>query len=110
LKEGMIGRASRALREFALYGDTTGEVDSFGFPVRRDWARAYRGAAAIVFGHTPVADTDWVNETLCVDTGCVFGGALTALRWPEREIVSVPAARSYVRPRPPLPSSGRSRG
>jgi protein phosphatase len=106
LKEEMIGRISKAVREFALYGDTTGEVDDVGFPIRRDWARAYRGTAAIVYGHTPVRDPAWVNETLCIDTGCAFGGKLTALRWPEREIVSVPAARTYVEPTRPLTPTG----
>jgi protein phosphatase len=102
LKEEMIGRDSRAVREFALYGDTTGEVDEIGFPIRRDWARAYRGETAVIYGHTPVVKPEWVNNTLCVDTGCIFGGRLTALRWPEREIVSVPAATAYIRPRRPL--------
>jgi protein phosphatase len=106
LKEEMIGRVSKAVREFALYGDTTGEVDEIGFPIRRDWASAYRGEAAVIYGHTPVQDPEWVNDTLCIDTGCAFGGKLTALRWPEREIVSVPAASAYVVAKRPLVRSG----
>jgi protein phosphatase len=98
LKEEMIGRGSRAVREFALYGETTGEIDEFGLPVRLDWASRYRGKTTVVFGHTPVPEPEWINNTLCIDTGCVFGGSLTALRWPEREIVAVPAARAYVQP------------
>ncbi|MFL5385517.1 MAG: polynucleotide kinase-phosphatase [Longimicrobiaceae bacterium] len=107
LKEEMHGRSSGAVREFALYGDTTGESDELGLPVRLDWARDYRGRASVVYGHTPVARAAWVNNTLNVDTGCVFGGSLTALRWPERELVSVPAAREYAEPaRPFLPRPG----
>lgn len=105
LKEEMIGRGSPAVRDFALYGETTGETDEFGLPIRTDWAANYRGASTVVYGHTPVVDAEWVNNTICIDTGCVFGGRLTALRWPERELVSVPAARVYAAPmKPPLPS------
>jgi protein phosphatase len=98
LLESLHGRSSRREKSFALYGDTTGEVDSFGLPVRNDWARRYQGAATVVYGHTPVAEPQWVNNTLCIDTGCVFGGRLTALRYPERELVSVPALRLYSEP------------
>lgn len=104
LRESYHGRSSGRVREFALYGDTTGETDVDGLPVRRDWAREYRGAPAVVYGHTPVAEPEWVNRTLNIDTGCVFGGRLTALRWPERELVSVPAQREHYAPaRPFLP-------
>jgi protein phosphatase len=102
LKEEMIGRASPAVREFALYGETTGETDEFGLPVRADWAQAYRGDTMVIYGHTPVLEPAFVNNTICIDTGCVFGGKLTALRWPERELVSVPAAQVYVEPTRPL--------
>ena len=102
LPADMHGRGSGAVRSFALYGETTGETDEFGLPVRYEWARDYRGGAAVVYGHTPVAAAEWVNRTLCIDTGCVYGGALTALRYPERELVSVPALREYVVPIRPL--------
>jgi protein phosphatase len=102
LPEQMHGRASAAVRAFALYGDTTGEADEFGLPVRYPWARDYRGRAMVVYGHTPVPEPEWVNNTICIDTGCVFGGRLTALRYPEREMVSVPAARVYYAPARPL--------
>lgn len=102
LKQELQGRTSRAVREFALYGETTGETDDFGLPVRYDWARDYRGAAMVVYGHTPVPEPEWVNRTICIDTGCVFGGRLTALRYPEKELVSVPAAREYYAPIKPL--------
>ena len=102
LKEEMQGRASGAVRAFAMYGETTGEIDEYGLPVRADWAADYKGKAKVVHGHTPVVEPNWVNGTLCVDTGCVFGGKLTALRWPEMETISVPAARTYYEPIRPL--------
>ncbi len=98
MREEMQGRASAAVRAFALYGETTGETDEFGLPVRYPWATEYRGGAMVVFGHTPVPEPGWVNSTINVDTGCVFGGALTALRYPEMELVSVPAAQTYYEP------------
>ena len=109
LREDMHGRASGAVRSFALYGDTTGETDEFGLPVRYPWAEDYRGDAMVVYGHTPVPEAVWLNRTICIDTGCVFGGALTALRYPERELVSVPAERTYWEPVRPLePAAARA--
>ena len=102
MKEEMQGRGSGAVRSFALFGDTSGETDEFGLPVRHDWAAGYRGRAAVVYGHTPVPEAEWVNNTINVDTGCVFGGKLTALRWPERELVSVPARETYAEPARPF--------
>ncbi|MBU2582862.1 MAG: polynucleotide kinase-phosphatase [Alphaproteobacteria bacterium] len=98
IKEPMLGRASGAIREFCLYGETSGETDEFGLPIRYNWAAEYRGKTTVVYGHTPVPEAEWLNNTLCVDTGCVFGGKLTALRWPEKEIVSVEAAQVYMAP------------
>jgi protein phosphatase len=106
LKAEMHGRGSGAVRQFAMFGDTTGEIDEFGLPVRLDWAKGYRSEATVVYGHTPIREAQWLNGTICIDTGCVFGGALTALRWPERELVSVPARRQYAVPKKPLDSEG----
>ena len=104
MREEMQGRASAAVRAFALYGETTGETDEFGLPVRYPWATEYRGRAMVVYGHTPVLEPEWVNNTINIDTGCVFGGGLTALRYPEKELVAVPAAQTYYEPvRPLLP-------
>jgi len=106
LKAEMQGRASGKVRSFALYGETTGETDEFGLPVRFNWAAEYRGNAHVVYGHTPVPEPEWLNRTINIDTGCVFGGKLSALRWPEKEIVSVPAAKTYAEPaRPFLPAA-----
>ncbi len=101
------GRASGRVRAFCLYGDTTGESDEYGLPVRLPWANDYRGKAMVLYGHTPTPTAEWVNNTMCLDTGCVFGGELTALRYPEREIVSVPAERMYYEPAKPLVAARR---
>ncbi|MEJ3652669.1 polynucleotide kinase-phosphatase [Actinomycetes bacterium KLBMP 9759] len=102
LPERFHGRASSRVRSFALYGDTTGETDEYGLPVRYPWANEYRGRATVVYGHTPVPEAEWVNNTICLDTGAVFGGKLTALRYPEREIVSVDARQVWYEPARPL--------
>ncbi|GGM10560.1 polynucleotide kinase-phosphatase [Dactylosporangium sucinum] len=102
LKEAYHGRASGRVRAFALYGDVTGETDEYGLPVRLPWATEYRGKAMVVHGHIPVPAPEWVNNTICVDTGCVFGGSLTALRYPSRELVSVKARRVYYEPARPV--------
>ena len=105
MKEEMQGRGSGRVRDFALYGETTGETDEFGLPVRYNWAAEYRGSAMVVYGHTPVPHPEWLNHTVNIDTGCVFGGKLTALRYPEKEFVSVPAKHTYCEPsRPFLPA------
>ncbi|MEE1941169.1 polynucleotide kinase-phosphatase [Streptomyces sp. TRM 70361] len=104
LPEKYHGRTSGRVRSHALYGDTTGETDEFGLPVRYPWAEDYRGRAAVVYGHTPTPRATWLNNTICLDTGCVFGGSLTALRWPERELVDVPAERVWYEPVKPLRS------
>lgn len=102
MKEEMQGRGSGKVREFAMYGETTGETDEFGLPVRHNWAAEYRGSAMVVYGHTPVPEAEWFNRTINIDTGCVFGGKLSALRYPEKELVTVPAARTYSEPAKPF--------
>ncbi|KAK1182700.1 polynucleotide kinase-phosphatase [Streptomyces sp. NBS 14/10] len=106
LPEKYHGRTSGRVRSHALYGDTTGETDEFGLPVRYPWAEDYRGRAAVVYGHTPTPRASWLNNTICLDTGCVFGGRMTALRWPERELVDVPAERVWYEPVKPLTTEG----
>jgi len=106
MKEEMQGRGSGKVRDFALYGETTGETDEFGLPVRYNWAAEYRGQAAVVYGHTPVPEPEWLNRTINIDTGCVFGGRLTALRYPERDLVSVAARQTYAEPIRPFLAEG----
>jgi protein phosphatase len=102
MKEELQGRASGKVRDFALFGETTGASDEFGLPVRHDWAAEYRGRATVAYGHTPVPEAEWVNRTINLDTGCAFGGKLTALRYPENELVSVPAHHTYYEPVKPF--------
>lgn len=102
IREEYIGRVSGRIRAFCLYGDTTGETDDSGFPIRRDWASDYRGEATVVYGHTPWKEVQAVNRTYCVDTGCVFGGKLTCIRYPEMEVVSASAHRQYYEGSRPL--------
>ncbi len=102
MRQELQGRSSAKVRDFALYGETTGETDEFGLPIRYNWAAEYRGKAMVVYGHTPVPTTEWLNNTINIDTGCVFGGQLTALRYPERELVAVPARQVYAAPVKPL--------
>lgn len=108
LREELQGRGSGYVRSFALYGETTGEIDEFGFPVRYEWANEYRGKAMVVYGHTPVLEAEWLNNTIDIDTGCVFGGKLTALRYPEQELVSVDAAKVYCESVKPLDANKSS--
>jgi protein phosphatase len=103
MKEEYQGRASGRVRSFALYGETTGESDEYGLPLRSDWAGDYRGKALVVYGHTPLREPELRNNTICIDTGCVFGGSLTAWRYPEKELLSVPAGAVYYEALRPLP-------
>jgi protein phosphatase len=104
IKARMLGRTAGRVRDFTLYGETSGETDEFGLPVRYNWAAEYQGDTMIVYGHTPVIDAEWENKTINIDTGCVFGGKLTALRYPEMELVAVPARRTYSPPKRPIGS------
>jgi protein phosphatase len=106
LIEQYHGRTSGRVREFCLYGQTTGETDEYGLPVRYPWAEEYRGKAVVAYGHTPVPAAEWLNNTLCLDTGCVFGGRLSSLNYPERTVVSVPASAVHYTPARPFPPGG----
>lgn len=95
IRHDMIGRTSKRIMSFCLFGDTTGERTADGLPVRRDWAQDYDGDALIVYGHTPIREAIFRYNTINIDQGCVFGGALTALRYPERKLVHVQAREEY---------------
>lgn len=96
LKAEMVGKPlSRGIAVFVLYGDITGKFHADGRPVRRDWAKSYKGHKWVVYGHTPTVEPYFINNTANIDTGCVFGGSLTAFRFPEKEIVSVASEQPY---------------
>jgi protein phosphatase len=98
IRDEMIGRWDRHISTFCMYGDVA-SVTAEGMPVRRDWASEREPEATgplIVYGHQVVKDPAFVHNTMDIDTGCCFGGRLTALRYPERELVSVPALRVYA--------------
>lgn len=110
LIEKYHGRASGRVRAFSLFGDTTGETDEYGLPVRLPWAEDYRGKAMVLYGHVPTLEAEWINGTMCLDTGCVFGGKLSALRYPEKEVVDVPAEQVWYEPVVPLGGRGARGG
>lgn len=96
LVETFHGYEGSLARSFAHYGDVQKGKDEYGLPIRRDWAADYRGKAKVVYGHTPVLDAVWRFGTLCIDTGCVYGGKLTAVSYPEGHLTAVKAARAYA--------------
>jgi protein phosphatase len=96
IKQEFIGQTHGKVKEFVLYGDITGKKNPDGTPVRKDWAKQYNGEASIVYGHTPVKEPRILHKTYNIDTGAVFGGKLTALRYPEMELVSVPSTMPYI--------------
>lgn len=97
IKEEMIGKTNKAIKTFVLYGDITGEILPDGMPVRRDWAKSYKGKPFIVYGHTPVLAPRMAGNTINIDTGAVFGGALTAFQYPEMATVSVPSSMPFIK-------------
>lgn len=103
LREEFHGRDSSFVRNMALFGESAPRVEEDLPPDRRDWVSDYRGTALVAYGHTPVARSAIVNQTVNLDTGCVFGGRLTCLRYPEMEFVEVDASRVYSHSRRALP-------
>ncbi|WP_077703110.1 bis(5'-nucleosyl)-tetraphosphatase PrpE [Virgibacillus dokdonensis] len=97
IKESYVGRADKKVTSFVLYGDTTGEFHADGRPVRRDWAAYYQGDKWIIYGHTPVLQPRFLNKTVNIDTGCVFGNQLTAFSLPEEKITAVSSKQPFVK-------------
>jgi protein phosphatase len=97
LAEMFHGRDDPDTRQLAAYGVLVGEMDPTDHAKRHAWVKDYAGAAAVIYGHTSVAEPTWHGHTLDIDTGCAFGWRLTAIRWPERTFVSVPARRAYAK-------------
>lgn len=97
IRADYIGRTDKKVKTFVLYGDITGEKHPDGSPVRRDWAKDYdHHEAFVVYGHTPVEHPRQMNNTINIDTGCVFGGELTAFRYPEMETISIPSEQPHT--------------
>ena len=89
IKEEYLYRYTKEVREFCLYGETSGEIDAMGKPVRLDWTQGYKGDAIIAYGHIPYYAVRAFNRTYGVDTGCIFNNYLSALRYPEMEVERV---------------------
>ncbi|MFC0469528.1 bis(5'-nucleosyl)-tetraphosphatase PrpE [Halalkalibacter kiskunsagensis] len=96
IRSDLIGKTNKRVKSFVLYGDITGETNPDGTPVRLDWAKKHEGCDWIIYGHTPVKKPRFVNRSVNIDTGCVFGGALTALQYPEMNTIQVPSSQPYV--------------
>lgn len=96
ISQRLQGKLTPEARDFALYGDVVpGQSHEERHPEREDWARRYSGRATVVHGHIAYREPRVLNDVVAIDTGCVFGGKLTAFRWPERTFESVPAKRTY---------------
>ncbi|WP_262692494.1 metallophosphoesterase [Kordiimonas aestuarii] len=96
IPESMHGQTSSAVWHHCLYGGLHNLRKDVRQPVDRSWASEYRGKALVVYGHYAVKHVEWLNGTVCIDTGCVFGGPLTALRYPEMSLVHV-SSMQYAR-------------
>lgn len=81
---------------YNAYGRDLEQRDQHGARLREDWIAGHAGSALVAYGHTPVPEPLWRANTVNLDTGCVYGGRLSALRYPEREVVWVPARAAYA--------------
>jgi protein phosphatase len=98
-RSDLIGATTRKARDLALFGDVTGRLDEEGYPVRRDWTKEWSDERTVVYGHEIQEGGARVSGShgtaIGIDTGAYEAGdaegfrGLTALRWPERELVSV---------------------
>ena len=59
------------------------------------WARLWDGPQTVFFGHDADRGLQQYEHAIGLDTGCVYGGKLTACILPERRLVSVNAKREY---------------
>lgn len=95
IRDRYIGKDSPRIRDFCRYGDVTGLTEN-GRPIRSDWYTEHQSPLLIIWGHDPQPKPLKINQTLNIDQGVVFGGALTALRYPEETVESVPAMQDYA--------------
>lgn len=96
IRDHYIGKQSQRISDFCRYGDTDGH-DENGKPIRKDWTSGHKSSELILWGHEPKPQPLMVNNTLNIDQGVVFGGNLTAYRYPERKIFSVKAKADYAK-------------
>ncbi|MFB6250699.1 MAG: metallophosphoesterase family protein [Halobellus sp.] len=59
------------------------------------WFEGYRQRPRVFFGHTVLAEPIQTEWAIGLDTGCVYGGSLTAYDYYQDHFVSVPAAETY---------------
>ncbi len=95
----LVGASTRKARDMALFGDVSGKLDANGYPERRDWTKAWDDERVVVYGHEiqegGARVSGAMESAIGIDTGAYEHGevegfrGLTALRWPEREFVSV---------------------
>ena len=91
----ILGNNRRRISDFCRYGDNEG-LDENGKPIRKDWSNSHKSSELILWGHDPKPQPLLVNNTLNIDQGVVFGGSLTAYRYPEKQLVSVKAKQDYA--------------
>ncbi|MFK9094820.1 polynucleotide kinase-phosphatase [Bacillus salipaludis] len=95
IRDHYIGKQSQRISDFCRYGDAEG-LDENGKPRRKDWTIDHKSSELIIWGHDPKPQPLLVNNTLNIDQGVVFGGRLTAYRYPEKQFVSVEAKQDYA--------------
>jgi bis(5'-nucleosyl)-tetraphosphatase (symmetrical) len=74
-------------------------------PGFRPWWEFYRGERSVLFGHWAQRGLVREGRVWGLDTGCVYGRALTGLWWPQQRLVQVPALQAYH----PVGSASRPR-
>ncbi|MFY3791119.1 polynucleotide kinase-phosphatase [Ureibacillus sp. MALMAid1270] len=94
MKDEFIGKQSFDISDFCRYGDNEG-LDDTGRPIRKDWTIHHKTNTLIVWGHDPKPKPLVINNTINIDQGVVFGGELTAFRYPEKEFVAIQATTDY---------------
>lgn len=80
-------------------------IDRYGRPRKRDsasharpWADFWNGPETVIYGHTPRRAVFRRPFSVGIDTGCVYGGRLTAFIFPHRVICQVKALEHYAHP------------